>query len=92
MNDATTFPLSKTQQKILFLIRKHGFARFGPGRREFAWRVMDEGGVFITADQTPEYFMQHKGWLTRDTVSGVVLYKLTEVGRARADEIKASPL
>ncbi len=92
MNTPAPFPLTETQRKILFLIHKHGFARFGPGRREFSWRVLDTGGVYIVAYQTPEYFMQHKGWLVREVVDSIVVYKLTEEGRTRAGTIKRSPL
>ncbi|MBP2233113.1 hypothetical protein J2847_006448 [Azospirillum agricola] len=79
-----TGSLSRTQRKILLLMRTHGPASFAGGTRTFGYRVT-ENGVLIQAYQAPELFLCRRGLIRTAPMNAPGRwYRLTEQGEARA--------
>ena len=87
-----TKPLTKTQKQILTLLYEHGNAIFQgqKGRvgmeRTFKSFVHDDYGLVIEAYQTPEIFLQRRGFISRIEGSNMPgrRYGLTLDGLERA--------
>lgn len=90
---ADNAPLSKTQRRILFLMREHGscYLQAGKGSRRFH-HGPNAYGYTICAYQNPEIFLERRGLIER--AGGNLprgFWKLTAIGAIRASRIREYP-
>lgn len=77
--------LTPTQRKIMCLLREHGTAHFSGMTRVFRNHVGPQGGVYIAAYQSPEWFLASRKIIERtDTNRPGVWYRLTPLGETLA--------
>lgn len=78
--------LTKTQRKILVLMLEHGTAHFSGMTRVFHNHVGPQGGVYIGAYQTPEWFLKSRGIIEKcETNRPGQWYRLTALGQKLAE-------